>query len=101
MPPIPYLVTLGDSKLVIGDAVVGLAPREAALLAFLLTRLGTRVAKPELCELFWPKVSSRRAQHSLSQLLYALRSKVPSDTLITAARTIHVSGASADFTEIP
>lgn len=92
-----YLRTLGVAELHTSTGVVPLSTREAALLAFICRRPFMRATRTELVALFWPNIATKKARHSLSQLLYALRVRIPDLPLTADAETVTVGGLDLDI----
>lgn len=98
--PTLYLRTLGGTELVTPEGAVPLSPREAALLGFTCSRRGCRASRADIADLFWPDAEPRKARHSLSQLLYEIRRRVPADLINLDNDIVAVSGCQVDFLEL-
>lgn len=92
-----YLKTLGCTAIDTPEGNIALATREAALLAYLVRKPLARALRSELASLFWPGTTEKKARHSLSQLIYALRNRVPHLPLVSSHEHITLSGIDADF----
>jgi DNA-binding SARP family transcriptional activator/tetratricopeptide (TPR) repeat protein len=77
------LCLLGASRLVGGDRVVVLSPKDAALLA--LAALAAPVRAERVAALLWPAASARQADASLRQRIYRLRREVRAPLLASGA----------------
>jgi DNA-binding SARP family transcriptional activator len=95
-----YLRTLGVSEIETSKGVVTLSTREAALLAYVSRKPLSRATRSELIACFWPTAESGKARHSLSQLLYALRNRVPDIPLIASAEHVVVVALDTDLLAI-
>ena len=95
-----FLQTLGCSEINTPKGTIALATREAALLAYLARKPLTRALRSELASLFWPGTPEKKSRHSLSQLVYALRHRIPHLPLVTSLEYITLSGIDADFLAI-
>lgn len=95
-----YLRTFGVTELETSAGVVALSTREAALLAYVCSKPHMRAPRVELINLFWPGTQVRKAKHSLSQLLYTLRTRVPDLPLTASSGLIALTGFDADLLAI-
>lgn len=68
----PRMLLLGRTRFETGGQPVRLAPKEAALLAYVYAASNGRVSRKTLSRLLWPKSSSSNRLHSLSQALYVI-----------------------------
>ena len=81
---------LGVPALAVGERVIALSPKDAALLA--LAALAGPIRADRVAALLWPAASARRADTSLRQRLYRLRRAAAGQrgrTAATVARNPH------------
>jgi tetratricopeptide (TPR) repeat protein/DNA-binding SARP family transcriptional activator len=93
------LLTLGRTEICDrGGPSVPLSAREAGLLGFICSRPLQRVHRNEAVELLWGHSDVRRGRHSLSQLLYSLRSR--SDAVRAIGDFVEAPEVSWDVNEL-
>jgi tetratricopeptide (TPR) repeat protein/DNA-binding SARP family transcriptional activator len=90
------LRTLGTTGLATRDTNYALSLREAALLAYVCEHEGEQ-RRNELARLLWPAVPARRGLHSLSQLVYVLRRRIPTLALSATGNVIRIDGVTLDL----
>lgn len=95
-----YLQTLGVTGVNVDEAWVALSSREAAFLALLCDLHGGRATRVQLTDLLWPASHRRRARHSLSQLIYGLRTRICDDLVSCDKEQIWTDLLQADFIEV-
>ena len=84
----PRLLLLGGLEFVSADGQDGLQARRLALLAVLALSGRAGIDRDELAGLFWPTVSTKKARHSLSSALSALRNRLGEDAIRTDKRVV-------------
>jgi len=72
-----YLVTLGTPTLVVSGKPFPLSLREAVFLTYISMQLKSSIRRDRLYSIFWPDVDEAKSKHSLSQILYSIRTRFP------------------------
>lgn len=92
--------TLGRPQLLGPYGDVDLRFREAALLAFLCEHPSRAVPRSTIAALFWPNVTHTKALRSLSQLLYQIRGKIPSASIVSTPQSLTINNILSDLDDI-
>lgn len=110
-----YLRLLGGFSLSVDGTVIQIpGTKGKALLAITATHPRRRITRVDAAALLWPHVSDRRARHSLSQLVYRLRTqlgaasldldashiRLPSEIWSTDLDAIRVAGEEGDWGKV-
>jgi tetratricopeptide (TPR) repeat protein len=80
----------------VGSLAVPLRPKEAALLAFLCDHSPRSFSRQYVASEMWPGRDIDSALHSLSQLVYQLRQKVPDLPIGSDVRALSLAGVTSD-----
>jgi predicted ATPase/DNA-binding SARP family transcriptional activator len=95
-----YLRTLGRPEIRVGSLAVPLRPKEAALLAFLCDHSPRAFSRQYVASEMWPRRDIESALHSLSQLVYQLRQKIPDLSIGADIRALSLGGVTSDVDDL-
>lgn len=90
------LSLFGTPRLWAAGSVVDLNAKQLGLLARLTGSEGRACPRSELARLIWPAVDDRSARHSLSQAIYAIRSRTSPAIFIADAETLSLGAIDSD-----
>src|SRR4051812_45568526 len=84
------LFALGTEPYLIDPPETHLPAQAIRLIAYLDAQVGRAVTREEVCAFLWDTNHQSKARHSLSQLIYQIKSKTPTIPLVASSTALRL-----------